>query len=293
MTAAHLVFDPALVLARRRRTFGAPNADFLLQRTAEDLADRLGAVLRSFDKAYDLGTPGEQVQQALASRRVSLTPLESDPQLAGSRVGAQLMPSPEALGLEVESANLIVSGLFLHHINDLPGLLAQTRRALRPDGLFLASFLGGTSLTELRQSFLAAETAITGGASPRVAPFVDLREAGSLLQRAGFALPVVDSDVVTVRYADVFGLMRDLRAMGLSNALAERSRKNLRRDVLFAMAEHYKQHFADADGRIRASFEIVYVSGWAPHESQQKPLKPGSAQRHLSEVLGPSRKTDQ
>ncbi len=287
MTEAHAVFDTPLVLARRRRRFGQSGADFLLRRAAEDMADRIGGITRSFSSVYDLGTPGEALREQLGVSGIAVTALEPDAALAGARANSLALPEPEALGLAPGSADLIASALYLQQVNDLPGLLAQARRALKPDGLFLASFLGGTSLTELRQSFLAAESALIGGVSPHVAPFVDVREAGGLLQRAGFALPVVDTDTVTVRYADVFGLMRDLRAMGLNNALAERSRRPLRRAVLFAMAAHYADTFADADGRIRATFEIVHVSGWAPHASQQKPLKPGSAQKHLSEVLGP------
>jgi SAM-dependent methyltransferase len=182
--------------------------------------------------------------------------------------------------------DLAASLLALHAVNDLPGALIQIKRALRPDGLFIACLLAGQSLTELRQSLLAAEVELTGGASPRVAPFADLRDLGGLLQRAGFALPVIDSESVTVRYGDMFGLLRDLRAMGWANALSERSRKPLRRSVLLRAAELYAERFADPDGRLRATFEIVWLSGWAPHESQQKPLRPGSAKARLADALG-------
>ena len=182
--------------------------------------------------------------------------------------------------------DLVVSALALQFVNDLPGTLVQIRRALKPDGLFLAALLGGETLTELRQAFAAAESEVEGGASPRVAPFADLRELGALLQRAGFALPVTDVDRLTVRYDSVFGLMHDLRRMGATNALFARRRTPLRRATLMRMAEIYAQRFADADGRVRATFEIVWLSGWAPHPSQQQPLKPGSAKARLADALG-------
>ena len=180
----------------------------------------------------------------------------------------------------------MVSALSLQFVNDLPGTFVQIRRALRPDGLFLAVLMGGDTLTELRQSFAAAESEIEGGLSPRVAPFADLRDLGALLQRAGFALPVTNSDSITVRYDSVFGLMNDLRRMGATNALVDRRRTPLKRATLLRMAEIYRQRFADADGRVRATFEFLWLSGWAPHPSQQQPLAPGSAQARLAEALG-------
>jgi hypothetical protein len=171
-------------------------------------------------------------------------------------------------------------------VNDLPGTLIQIRRALRPDGLLLAALIGGGTLGELREAFAQAESEIEGGVSPRVAPFADVRELGALLQRAGFALPVVDSDRLTVRYRTLFALMRDLRRMGATNVLSQRRRVPLRRATLQRMADNYAARFADADGRLRATFEIVWLSGWAPHESQQKPLKPGSATQRLADALG-------
>jgi SAM-dependent methyltransferase len=188
--------------------------------------------------------------------------------------------------LRDESVDLVVSGLALQWINDLPGTLVQIRRALKPDGLFLAALVGGETLTELRQSFAAAEAEIEGGVSPRVTPFADLRDLGMLLQRAGFALPVTDVDRLVVRYSSPFGLMEDLRRMGATNVLRERRRTPLRRATLIRMAEIYADRFADPDGRIRATFDIVWLSGWAPHESQQKPLRPGSATHRLADALG-------
>src|ERR1700691_3245789 len=192
----------------------------------------------------------------------------------------------EALPFGDATFDLVVSALTLQFVNDLPGVLVQIRRALKPDGLFLAALLGGDTLAELRHSFAAAESEVEGGASPRVAPFADLRELGALLQRAGFALPVTDVDRVTVRYDTVFGLMHDLRRMGATNALLARRRTPLRRATLVRMAEIYAERFADNDGRVRATFEIVWLSGWAPHPDQQKPLKPGSAKTRLADVLG-------
>jgi SAM-dependent methyltransferase len=193
----------------------------------------------------------------------------------------------ESLPLAAESCDLVVSLMALHHVNDLPGALIQIRRALRPDGLFLAALAGGDTLTELRQSLVIAESEVLGGAAPRVAPFADVRALGSLLQRAGFALPVVDSDALVARYDDLFALMRDLRAFGATNALTLRSRKPLRRDVLMRAAAVYAERFADSDGRLRATFETIWLSGWAPHESQPKPLKPGSAAMRLADALRP------
>ena len=184
------------------------------------------------------------------------------------------------------SLDLVVSALALQFVNDLPGTLIQIRRALKPDGLLLTALIGGDSLIELREAFAQAESEIEGGLSPRVAPFADLRELGALMQRAGFALPVVDSDRLTVRYDSPFALMRDLRAMGATNILSERRRVPLKRKTLQRMAQLYADRFADADGRLRATFEIAWLSGWAPHESQQKPLKPGSATQRLADALG-------
>ena len=187
--------------------------------------------------------------------------------------------------MQPESLDLAVSALAFQFVNDLPGVLAQIRRALRPDGLLLAAMIGGDTLTELRQAFAAAEAECEGGVSPRVAPFADLRDIGSLLQRAGFALPVTDVDRVVVRYDSAFALMHDLRRMGATNILIERRRTPTRRATLLRMAQIYGERFADPDGRIRATFDIVWLSGWAPHESQPKPLRPGSAKASLEAAV--------
>jgi SAM-dependent methyltransferase len=283
MTAAPVIFDRLLQRSRRRRAASAEATTFLLERVAGELADRLATVMRRFDVAVDLGTPGETV-------RVALRRLNS----IGMVVGADVLPrrrpfvvaDEEALPFRDGALDLVVSGLALQDVNDLPGALLQVRRALKTDGLFLAALLGGETLTELRQSFAAAESEIEGGVSPRVAPFADLCDLGALLQRAGFALPVTDVDRLTVRYGSVFDLLHDLRRMGATNSLVARRRKPLRRATLQRMADIYALQFADPDGRIRATFDIVWLSGWAPHPDQQQPLKPGSARARLADALG-------
>ncbi len=212
---------------------------------------------------------------------------------AGDRRAAGMDAAPlvvaadeEALPFADASLDLVVSALALQYVNDLPGTLIQIRRALRPDGLLLAALIGGDTLIELREAFAAAEAEIEDGISPRVAPFADLRDMGALLQRAGFALPVTDVDRLTVLYASPDALMRDLRHMGATNPLAARRRRPLRRATLTRMTDIYRERFAGPDGRIRATFEIVWLSGWAPHDSQQRPLKPGSARARLADALG-------
>ena len=276
-----IIFDRALQRRRQARARALGAETFLLDRVAVDLADRLGAVLRRFDLAVDLGTPAGAVRDALAGS-AAIGRLIA----ASTAPDADVIADEEALPFRDGSLDLVVSALALHTVNDLPGTLIQIRRALRPDGLFMAALPGGDTLTELRQSFAQAEAEIEGGVSPRVAPFADVREMGALLQRAGFALPVTDVDRITVRYSSPFGLMRELRRMGATNVLTERRRTPLRRATLARMAEIYAQRFVDADGKIRATFEVVWLSGWAPHESQQKPLRPGSAQTRLADALG-------
>jgi SAM-dependent methyltransferase len=271
MPLSPTIFDRALLRARQRRARASGAETFLLDRVAAELAERLSAVLRQFDRAADIGTPTDALRRALTDKVGSIEHVE--------------IGDDEALAVAPVSLNLAVSALALQFVNDLPGVLAQTRRALKPDGLFLAALIGGESLTELRQAFAQAESEIEGGLSPRVAPFADLRDLGALLQRAGFALPVIDSERLTVRYDTVFDLMHDLRRMGATNALAERRRTPLRRKTLLRMAEIYAERFADPDKRLRATFEVVWLSGWAPDPSQQKPLKPGSAKSRLADAL--------
>ncbi len=283
-----LIFDRTLIRARRRRAVALGTATFLLDRVADDLAERLAAVLRRFDLAVDLGTPGEAVRAALARLGSVGTIVAADGVLDNrmTRAGPLIVADEEALPFGESALDLVVSALALQFVNDLPGVLVQIRRALKPDGLFLAALIGGETLTELRQSFAAAESEIEGGVSPRVAPFADVRELGALLQRAGLALPVTDSDRLTVRYDSAFAVMHDLRRMGATNALLDRRRTPLKRATLTRMAEIYAQRFADDAGRVRATFETVWLSGWAPHPDQQQPLKPGSAQARLADALG-------
>ena len=272
-TATPILFDRYLLRTRLERAQRLGPATFLLDRVAEDMAERLRAVLRDFKDVAEIGTPGDQVSVALAGRFGRLT-----------RVDLPMRES-EALPLPAESQDLVVSALAFQFVNDLPGTLAQIRRALRPDGLLMVAIMGGDTLTELRQSFAAAEAELESGVSPRVAPFADLRDVGALLQRAGLALPVTDVDRIVVRYDNAFGLMHDLRRMGATNVLVERRRMPTRRATMLRMAEVYAERFADPDGRIRATFDVIWLSGWAPHENQQQPLKPGSAKMGLEQAV--------
>jgi SAM-dependent methyltransferase len=280
--------DTSLWLAHKRRALAHPvdGADFLMRRTAEELADRLGAVERRFGKAAVLFCQTSAAAEMLAEsgKVADIVRVETDTAfLTGG--GAGLIAPLETMPFELQSLDLAVSLLSLQAMNDIPGMLVQIRRALRPDGLFLGAFAGAGTLFELRESLLAAETELYGGASPRVIPFTDVRDAGALLQRAGLALPVADVETVTVRYASLFNLMADLRAMGETNALTDRSRRPGSRKLFARAAEIYAERFSDPDGRVRASFSIVWMSGWAPDASQQKPLKPGSAKVSLKAIL--------
>jgi len=285
----HEIFDRALVHRRLDRAWAQAHgdADFLLARAAEELGERLALVKRRFALAADFGSPGPHAAAALAAGGQADCVIRLAPTLASLGAGAFLGAVGDLERLPVADArlDLAVSLLALQTINDLPGALIQMRRALAPDGLLMAALIGGDTLTELRQSFTIAESEILGGASPRVAPFVDVRALGGLMQRAGLALPVVDLERMTVRYADIFSLMNDLRAFGGANALHARSRRPLRRDVLMRAGAVYAERFADPDGRLRATFDILWLSGWSPHESQPKPLAPGSATTRLADAL--------
>jgi len=282
------VFDRVLLAQRRRRACALGPVVFLLDRVAEDMAERLAAVRRAFDVVVDLGTPTDAVRRALLAAGAIGRVIAAAPRAAAraDERTSVVVADEEQLPFGDASLDLVVSGLALQFVNDLPGALVQIRRALKPDGLFLAALVGGDTLTELRQAFAAAEAEVEGGASPRVVPFADVRTMGALLQRAGFALPVTDVDRVVVRYDSPLRLMHDLRRMGATNVLAERRRSGLRRQTLRRLVEIYAERFADADGRLRASFDIVWLSGWAPHESQQQPLRPGSARMRLADALG-------
>jgi SAM-dependent methyltransferase len=282
------IFDPERVRANRLRALkqGDEKAAFLLDIAARELAERLAAVERHFDHTVELhGFTGLAGRLAMETGKIgTLQRVETD--TAFFQAGEPgLLAGLETVPLPTQSVNLILSPLAAHLTNDTPGLFIQIRQALAPDGLFMAAIPGAGTLQELRDVLLATEIELLGGASPRVIPFADVRDVGSLLQRAGFSLPVIDVENYTVRYASVFGLMRDLRAMGMTNPLVARSRNPLSRAFFLRAAELYAERYSDPDGRIRATFSIVYVSGWTPHESQQKPLKPGSAQKRLSDVL--------
>jgi SAM-dependent methyltransferase len=272
--ATPALFDRALLKQRLMRAQKLGPVTFLSDRVAEDFGDRLQAVMRNFSDVADIWTPGglPLPDRFKSAARIAI---ESD---------------SETLPLEAQSLDLVVSALALQFVNDLPGVLAQIRHALRPDGLLLAAMIGGDTLTELRQSFAAAEAECEGGVSPRVAPFADLRDVGGLLQRAGLALPVTDVDRAVVRYDSAFALMADLRRMGATNILIERRHTPTRRATMLRMAQIYAERFADPDGRIRATFDVIWLSGWAPHESQPKPLRPGSATASLEEAVKRGRK---
>ncbi len=275
------IFDTGLARRRLKRALDGAPADFLLTRVVDDVGDRLGTVQRSFSQIADVGTPTAALAVALRRRY----PAAACVRVAPLRETGSVVGDVDRLPLAAGSCDLVTSALALHAINDLPGAFIQIRRVLKPDGLFLASLAGGRTLHELRTVLTEAESLVTGGASPRVSPFADVRDMGGLLQRAGFALPVADSEQITVRYPNLFALMADLRAMGTTNALVARSRLTARR-ALFAEAQRlYAERFGDADGRLRATFEIVSVSGWAPHESQQQPARRGSGKVSLAEVL--------
>lgn len=276
------IFDRRLLRLRLERALRGGAPDFLMARAADDLADRLAGIKREFRRSLDLCSPSPHFARAVES---SGRPLPLRAAALWAADGVDVVASEESLPFAPAAFDLVVSGLDLQWVNDLPGALAQVRRTLAPDGLFLACFPGGASLVELRAAFAQAEGELSGGASPRVSPFVDLRDLGSLLQRAGFALPVTDIDAFTLRYDSMFALCAELRAMGAANALTQRSRRPLRRDVLMRAGEIYAERFSDADGRVRATFELVWLSGWAPHESQQKPLSPGSAKMRLADAL--------
>jgi SAM-dependent methyltransferase len=291
MSAPPRIFDRELHRRRLDRA-AAGYAGFLRERAAEDAADRLSAILREFPLGLDLGARDGAFARALAgtpahARIGTLIEADLSPRMLAGRPGAlRVVADEERLPFAPESLNLVVSLLSLHWANDLVGALVQIRRALKPDGLFIGALYGGATLVELRQSLIEAEAEVTGGAGLRVSPFADGFDMAGLLQRAGFALPVSDVDRVTVRYDHPLKLMADLRAMGETNALLDRARQPLTRAVLARAFEIYRERFALPDGRLPATFEILTATGWAPHASQQQPLKPGSAKMRLADALG-------
>ncbi len=291
MAAAPQIFDRRLLRARRDRIAkGKPGTalpDFLLQRVADDFAERLSIVRRDFPIAVSLGAYHGLLADQLRQLPTIGNIIDVEPSLPAllKAHGLKVVADNEALPFAENSLDLVVSGLSLQLVNDLPGALIQINRALKPDGLFLGAILGGETLKELREAWILAEDELLGGASPRVAPFADVRELGGLLQRAGFALPVADADLVEVTYSSPLALMQEIKAMAASNMLVERRRTPVTRGLLLRAAEIYQERFGLPNGRILAIFEIVTLTGWVPHESQQKPLQPGSAQVSLTEIL--------
>jgi SAM-dependent methyltransferase len=282
------LFDHTLLRQRRLRALAGfePGADFLIHRVAEDMAERLSVVEKQFEHPVLVhgGLPLAADMMKATGKAADFTYVDVCA-MPGIDAGRQVFAAPDLVPLEPGSADLIVSPLALHVTNDTPGVLVQLRRALKPDGLLLAATPGAGTLGELRESLLAAESELTGGANARVHPFADIRDYGALLQRAGFALPVADIDDIVVRYTDMFALIKDVRAMGMTSILTDRSRKPASKSVFLRAAQIYAERFSDPDGRIRASFPVIHLSGWAPHENQQKPLRPGSAKARLADAL--------
>ncbi|MGE0237631.1 MAG: methyltransferase domain-containing protein [Parvibaculaceae bacterium] len=281
MSGAPQIFDPAL----RRRHFARARAarpPFYAQTLTAEIESRLALVLRDFQTTLLFGPAAGEIRASLAAphrlgRIVTAAPAPGP--------GIDLVFDDEAQPLAEASLDCVLSLFSLNSVNDVPGSLAQFRMALKPDGLFLAGLFAGRTLVELREAWLAAEAELSGGASLRVAPFADLRDLGTLLQRAGFALPAVDIDTTTVRYKDALTLMREVKALGFGHALAERSRRPVTAALLARAAAHYDRQYGDADGRIRATVETAWLIGWAPHASQPKPLRPGSAKARLADAL--------
>ena len=287
------VFDRLAV--RRHRERAAPGLsayDFLIREVADRLADCLPDIKRTFPLALDLGCHGGQLASVLGGRGGIEWLVQGDlsPAMVGqasSTPGPRLALDEVALPFAVGRFDLILSVLSLHWVNDLPGTLIQLRRALKPDGLLLATLFGGETLRELRQALVAAESEVIGGARPRISPFADIRDAGALLQRAGFALPVADTDVLTVSYENPLKLMRDLRGMGEQMATHNRQKSFTRRSILFRAAEIYQDMFGDADGRVPATFEVITLTAWAPAPNQQQPAPRGSGDVNLADIFKP------
>jgi len=268
------IFDRDLLNKKRARAaLNFDDADFLFTWVIDNLRDRLEVIQRDYDVIAQLGGRGGKIIEG--SLVYDLNDAFSPDVIADN----------EFLTLKPQSHDLIISALDMHSVNDLPGALLQIKQALKPDGLFIAAVFGGETLHELRTSLSETEMTLRGGLSPRVFPFADKQEFGALLQRAGFALPVVDSEIVTVTYEHMFKLMSDIRGMGESNIIAARDKRYVGKDFFIKAAQHYAENYAESDGRIPASFEIIFLIGWAPHDSQQKPLQPGSAKERLADAL--------
>lgn len=284
------IFDANLLRRRKERAAGSLAAHgFLYREAAERLADRLADVKRTFPLAAEIGGSTGAFAEALAQGLggvKTLVQVPLSPRLPADPRQPRVVADPQWLPFASARFDLVASVLGLHWIDDLPGTLIQIGRALKPDGLFLAMLPGGATLRELRESLLRAEADLEGSATQRIAPFVDVRDGAALLQRAGFSLPVADTETLTITYEDPFALLKDLRATGETNAMRDRSRRFLRRETLLRAMALYRERFSEPDGRVRATFELVTLTGWAPHASQQKPLRPGSAKNRLADALG-------
>jgi len=282
--SSNLVFDPAQIRRARMRSHSKLSEHgFLIDWVSDQIIDRLSLVKRDFETALHIGNRATNDFSDGLKRATNAKTL-----FTMDRTHAPIIAEEEMFPFPQNSLDLITSAMNFHTINDLPGALIQMRQALKPDGLLLSGMLGGETLHELRAALQEAEMTLTGGLSPRVAPFADKQDVGGLMQRAGFALPVVDSDILTVTYDNMFKLMHDLRYMGEGNSIAARHKSIPPRALFFEAAKIYNDKFSDADGRIRASFEVIFMIGWAPHASQPKPLKPGSAKNSLADALGSS-----
>lgn len=288
MTDTPVIFDRAAVKRQRNRAAKTlPQADFLFREVADRVADRLSDINRTFPVAADIGSHGGILRQMLAGRGGIETLIETDfseAQAGLSQNGYSIVADEEHLPLCTGSFDVVLSSLALHWVNDLPGTLIQINQALKPDGLFVGALFGLGTLKELRSCLMTAESDITGGMSARVSPFAEVRDMGGLLQRAGFALPVVDADMINVSYGNPLNLLKDLRHMGEGNALMGRGRP-LRRDVLMRAMQLYVEQYGDQNGRVPATFEIIYLHGWHPAANQQKPLAPGSGKMSLGKIL--------
>lgn len=278
------IFDRCRVRRNRNRSSAAfARHDFLFQWVYHNLADRIGDIRRDFPLVLQTGARGENKLKELLPNSTLITMDNAENFLDGKKYGVQA--EEEFLPFKDNTFDAVISPLALHSVNDLPGALVQINRVLKPDGLFLGAMLGGETLYELRRTMMQAEINIKGGASPRVAPFVDKPQTGALLQRAGFALPVVDSEIITTTYDSIFNLMHDIRGMGEGNSLADRRKTPPGKALFMETARLYQEQFSENDGRITASFEIIFMIGWAPHSSQQQPLRPGSAKQRLADAL--------
>jgi len=283
MSHSRQIFNTREINRRRSRALAERDyPDFLDQLICDELMSRLEIIERTFEKCLILGQPAQCYLQA-AEQSAKLQTVIS--QTGFDEKPGDLVFDSEWLPFKDNSLDCIIAPPGLEFVNDLPGVLIQINRALKPDGLFLAAMYGGNTLAELRHAWLLADEELTGGASPRIAPFIDIRQAGNLLQRAGLALPVADMEALSVRYDNARALMREIRKMGFSNALTGRSKTLTSRRMLERVEDHYSQLFSNEDGRVHASVEINYLTAWCPHESQQQPLKPGSAEKSLADVL--------